>query len=228
MPTYHTDTSVAHGSARNGRKWRKSARTGAGARRFSGACSASFSTLADGLGDTAPPGLAPASFWRNGARAAGAPQRNKSPIPAAAEGGAAGDLQRARGRRRRRRRAPHPGGDRRRRRLDAGSLLRVSLAQNRKAIRTSSLHMGFSPTWCGSSASSAAAPLAHHLQETAAGASVPAPGQTTWTRGYCPFCGSWPAFIEVARADRGRAALFVLRAGVDAAVASMRLLWQRR
>lgn len=79
--------------------------------------------------------------------------------------------------------------------IDADSLLRVSLARNQKAIRTSALHMGFSPDLVWLIGELASAPLANALQQRALG---PGTGMDTqaWNRGYCPFCGSWPVFIE--------------------------------
>ena len=92
-------------------------------------------------------------------------------------------------------------------RIDAGSLLSVSLARNQKAIRTSALHMGFSPNLVWLVGELGSSPLAHQLQvqitadqkgvrpfylyvaETAA-------GLEGWDRGYCAICGSWPVFIE--------------------------------
>jgi hypothetical protein len=136
--------------------------------------------------------------------------------------------------------------------IDADSLLSVSLARNQKAIRTSALHMGFSPDLVWLIGELGSAPLAHHLSAglkasaTTAGtgnarcagnagdvdnvrsaddgriaddgrsADLPPPRKATadhrslgeggqvglevgldaWDRGYCPFCGSWPALIE--------------------------------
>ena len=77
-------------------------------------------------------------------------------------------------------------------RIDADSLLSVSLARNQKAIRTSALHMGFSPDLVWLIGELGSAPLAHHLS---AGLKA-STGLDTWNRGYCPFCGSWPAFVE--------------------------------
>jgi FdhE protein len=78
--------------------------------------------------------------------------------------------------------------------IDGGSLLSVSLARNQKAIRTSALHMGFSPDLVWLIGELASSPLAHHLQtHLLAGLQV---GRDDWDHGYCPFCGSWPAFIE--------------------------------
>jgi FdhE protein len=77
--------------------------------------------------------------------------------------------------------------------IDADSLLSVSLARNQKAIRTSALHMGFSPDLVWLIGELGSAPLAHHLSSV-----VPRPSSLVgaWDRGYCPFCGSWPTFIE--------------------------------
>ena len=84
--------------------------------------------------------------------------------------------------------------------IDAISLLRVSLARNQKAVRTSALHMGFAPDLVWLIGELASSPLAHHLAEGCARTLIPpekAPGAVfQWDRGYCPFCGSWPVFIE--------------------------------
>ena len=100
--------------------------------------------------------------------------------------------------------------------IDADSLLRVSLARNQKAVRTSALHMGFSPDLVWLIGELGSAPLAHHLSAglnssptTGAGTTNTTTGTNAharsadlqvglhdWDRGYCPFCGSWPAFIE--------------------------------
>ena len=82
--------------------------------------------------------------------------------------------------------------------IDAGSLLSVSLARNQKAIRTSALHLGFSPDLVWLIGELASAPLAHHLQQVSLRpGSDPRTGSPPyWDRGYCPFCGSWPVLIE--------------------------------
>jgi FdhE protein len=79
--------------------------------------------------------------------------------------------------------------------IDAVSLLSVSLARNEEAIRTSALHMGFSPDLVWLIGELGSSPLAHHLQHRVWG------GQD-WDRGYCPFCGSWPVLIEVIDSTR--------------------------
>jgi FdhE protein len=77
--------------------------------------------------------------------------------------------------------------------IDADSLLSVSLARNQKAIRTSALHMGFSPDLVWLIGELGSAPLAHRLSSIV---DRPSSSDDAWNRGYCPCCGSWPAFIE--------------------------------
>jgi FdhE protein len=78
--------------------------------------------------------------------------------------------------------------------IDADSLLSVSLSRNNKAIRTSALHMGLSPDLVWLIGELGSAPLAHRVSATLdAGRSTL---DDRWDRGYCPVCGSWPAFIE--------------------------------
>jgi FdhE protein len=89
--------------------------------------------------------------------------------------------------------------------LDAASLLSVSLARHQAAIRTSALHMGFAPDLLWLVGELASSPLAHRLQDRVVW-SAPRTGTGVrpqeWDRGYCPFCGSWPVFIEVHDAAR--------------------------
>jgi FdhE protein len=80
--------------------------------------------------------------------------------------------------------------------IDGGSLLRVSLARNRKAIRTSSLHHGFSPDLVWVIGELGSAPLAHYFQTRLLETPPLKAALLTWDRGYCPCCGSWPALIE--------------------------------
>ena len=104
--------------------------------------------------------------------------------------------------------------------IDADSLLGVSVARNQKAIRTSALHMGFSPDLVWLIGELGSAPLAYHLQHHALG-SDPRTGTGVrpqdWHRGYCPFCGSWPAFIE---ARGGKRALRCSYCALEWALAS--------
>jgi FdhE protein len=86
--------------------------------------------------------------------------------------------------------------------IDADSMLRVSLARNKRAIRTSALHMGLAPDLVWLIGELGSSPLANHLQErwSSVLSTKLEAGLVDWDRGYCPFCGSWPAFIE-ARGD---------------------------
>jgi FdhE protein len=83
--------------------------------------------------------------------------------------------------------------------IDAVSLLSVSLARNQDAIRTSALHMGFSPDLVWLIGELGSSPLAHHLQHSVWGSD---PQAQDWNRGYCPFCGSWPVLIELTETAR--------------------------
>jgi formate dehydrogenase maturation protein FdhE len=97
-------------------------------------------------------------------------------------------------------------------RIDAESLLSVSLARNHEAIRTSSLHMGLSPDLVWLIGELGSCPLAHHLQIQLLGEwgrvqfSSAGDGKVHptpfWDHGYCPCCGSWPAFIEAQPGSR--------------------------
>lgn len=80
--------------------------------------------------------------------------------------------------------------------IDGGSLLRVSLARSRKAIHTSSLHHGFSPDLMWVIGELGSSPLAHYCQTRFMDPPEVRAAIGEWNRGYCPSCGSWPAFIE--------------------------------
>ncbi len=86
--------------------------------------------------------------------------------------------------------------------IDAASLLSVSLARNPAAIRTSALHMGFSPDLVWLVGELGSSPLAHHLSSSIVHrpsspiADRRSPIDDLWDRGYCPFCGSWPVYIH--------------------------------
>jgi hypothetical protein len=86
--------------------------------------------------------------------------------------------------------------------INAESLLRVSFARNQKAIRTSSIHMGLAPDLVWLVGELGSSVLAHRLQ--AALLTSPAPGDSVrdWDRGYCPWCGSWPALVELLDGER--------------------------
>jgi Protein involved in formate dehydrogenase formation len=86
--------------------------------------------------------------------------------------------------------------------IDAGSLLRVSLARNQKAIRTSALHHGFSPDLVWVIGELGSSPLANYCQTALLKSGDLGTGIRTWDRGYCPCCGSWPALIEGVARER--------------------------
>jgi len=93
-------------------------------------------------------------------------------------------------------------------RVDVGSLLAASLDRNQRAILEKALHESIAPDVLWLAAELAAAPAAYVAQRRLAGARAPAELAAAlrgWTRGYCPACGSWPAFTErVAGDDRHR------------------------
>src|SRR5204863_10006604 len=87
--------------------------------------------------------------------------------------------------------------------IEPGSLLAASLARDQIAIRTGAVHRGLAPDLVWLVAELAVSPCAHALQRalfanpaanavTSLGAAL-----TSWNRGYCPACGSWPALAEV-------------------------------
>jgi len=99
--------------------------------------------------------------------------------------------------------AAHIGQALAKREIDGGSLLRVSLARNRKAIRSSALHHGFAPDLVWVIGELGSSPLAYaaarSILDSMDGISRVPP--ELWDRGYCPCCGSWPAFIETVNSE---------------------------
>jgi FdhE protein len=85
-------------------------------------------------------------------------------------------------------------------RIDAASLLVASLQRNQRAIRERALHEGLAPDLLWLVAELAAGPVAYLLQrqviDALAAAGAHRELQEAWDRGYCPACGSWPAFAE--------------------------------
>src|SRR2546426_6044324 len=87
--------------------------------------------------------------------------------------------------------------------LEPGSLLAASLARDQNAIRQGAAHRGLAPDLVWLVAELAVSPFAHALQRAlfanAAANAVTSLGAalTSWNRGYCPACGSWPALAEV-------------------------------
>jgi hypothetical protein len=81
--------------------------------------------------------------------------------------------------------------------IDIGSLIAASLGRQQEAIRTKAQHVGISPDLLWLVAELAAGPIAYRLQRE-----LPEDDHETqalvagWSHGYCPACGSWPAFAE--------------------------------
>jgi hypothetical protein len=81
--------------------------------------------------------------------------------------------------------------------IDIGSLVAASLGRQQDAIRTKAHHVGISPDLLWLVAELAAGPIAYRLQFE-----LPQGDQETqtlvagWSHGFCPACGSWPAFAE--------------------------------
>ena len=86
-------------------------------------------------------------------------------------------------------------------RVDMGSLLAASFDRNQHAIRTKAMHEGIAPDVLWLAAELAAGPAAHVAARTLLADETAGPGGITgardrWPHGYCPACGSWPAFAE--------------------------------
>jgi FdhE protein len=90
-------------------------------------------------------------------------------------------------------------------RIDAGSLLAASLKRDQATIRTTAIHRGLAPDLVWLIAELAVGPFVHALQEAVFGRTGDSPVRAaldTWSQGYCPLCGSWPALAEVAATHR--------------------------
>lgn len=81
-------------------------------------------------------------------------------------------------------------------RIDIGSLLAASLDRNQTAIRSKAVHENIAPDVLWLAAELAAAPAAYIAQCELNGPTAPATELQRWPYGYCPSCGSWPAFAE--------------------------------
>ena len=87
-------------------------------------------------------------------------------------------------------------------RIDVGSLLVASFDRNQNAIRTKAVHEGIAPDVLWLVAELAVGPAAYVAQRTlfappGAGTHPAMTGALAeWPHGYCPACGSWPAFGE--------------------------------
>jgi len=91
-------------------------------------------------------------------------------------------------------------------RMDAGSLLTASLARDHKVIRAGGERLGLAADLLWLVAELTVSPFAHALQRTwldaSAGEMTLSRALASWTHGYCPACGSWPALAEIARGHR--------------------------
>jgi hypothetical protein len=91
-------------------------------------------------------------------------------------------------------------------RMDAGSLLTASLARDHKVIRAGGERLGLAADLLWLVAELTVSPFAHALQRTwldaSAGEMTLSTALASWTHGYCPACGSWPALAEIARGHR--------------------------
>jgi FdhE protein len=99
--------------------------------------------------------------------------------------------------------------------IEPASLLTASLNRDQGAIRTGAVHRGLAPDLVWLVAELAVSPFAYLLQRMLLGPS-PRSGRASavqsspelhaalesWTRGYCPACGSWPAVGEVVGGHR--------------------------
>jgi FdhE protein len=87
-------------------------------------------------------------------------------------------------------------------RIDMSSLLAASFDRNQNAIRMKAMHESIAPDVLWLAAELAVGPAAHIAQRAVFaphdGAPHPAVAGAldAWPHGYCPACGSWPAFGE--------------------------------
>lgn len=99
--------------------------------------------------------------------------------------------------------------------LDLAALLALTLRRQQAAIRTVATRAGIGHDLLWLVADLAVGPLAHVLRislfDAAPEGSPVLAALGTWTRGYCPLCGSWPGFAETSGGGR------VLRCGFCAA-----------
>jgi len=86
-------------------------------------------------------------------------------------------------------------------RIDAGALLTLALRREQGALRAAATRAGLGHDLLWLVADLAVGPFAHALLQSVFGhAGEGSPVRTAldaWPRGYCPLCGSWPAFIEL-------------------------------
>jgi FdhE protein len=88
-------------------------------------------------------------------------------------------------------------------RIDPRSLIAASFRRDQGAIRTFAQHAGLSPDLLWLVGELAAGPFAFTLQARVFSDNDTRTARDAWDRGYCPACGSWPAFAELAGGLRG-------------------------
>jgi FdhE protein len=92
-------------------------------------------------------------------------------------------------------------------RIDVGALLTLAFRREQGALRTAATRAGLGHDLLWLVADLAVGPFAHALLRPVFGAAGEgSPVKTAldaWSRGYCPLCGSWPAFAEVVGNRRG-------------------------
>ncbi|HEX2445021.1 MAG TPA: formate dehydrogenase accessory protein FdhE [Vicinamibacterales bacterium] len=82
-------------------------------------------------------------------------------------------------------------------RIDHGSLLAASFDRDQPAVRTFALHASLAPDLLWLVAELASAPFAFVAQSRIFDDALAGGARDEWSRGYCPACGSWPAFAEL-------------------------------
>lgn len=80
-------------------------------------------------------------------------------------------------------------------RLDAGSLFKGSIARADHAISAGAVRLSVAPDALWLIGELATAPFAYILQRSLT-AALPSDVFAAWEHGYCPVCGSWPAYGE--------------------------------
>jgi FdhE protein len=83
-------------------------------------------------------------------------------------------------------------------RIDEGSLLAACFRRDQTAVRTFANHASLAPDLLWLVAELAAGPFAFVRQTRLFDAEGARDARNQWERGYCPACGSWPAFAEIA------------------------------
>jgi FdhE protein len=82
-------------------------------------------------------------------------------------------------------------------RIDHGSLLAASFDRDQPAVRTFAMHASLAPDLLWLVAELASAPFAFVAQSRIFDDALDGSAGDEWSRGYCPACGSWPAFAEL-------------------------------